>query len=317
MVATLPAQGPAVWTDYVDNWRKADTQWLQDRIILRFADSGARDAALVSPGIGQVVYNQTTDSLELRGSAGAWRAYKPMPVNLVTTSDTSSSVAMGHTGAGGAGIVFAPGAISLTTALVTQMSVFTATGAGVVIQNPGQASATLTTDPISLVSSIPVKAPSITLTGSGTVFNAAGKTVTVGTLIADVGTIATLTVSGAITGSGVSTLGGVVIGSNLATASAGFVSGTVFLVGDSSSGKLTWRNASTGAVGPAFFSVDSANLALVGGSTYVNSQMVMQGGRGISYFDSGGSFRGNFAPVIYSASDPGVGNFPDGTLWIS
>ena len=116
----------------------------------------------------------------------------------------------------------------------------------------GAKTAKLSTDATNLVSDSPFKAPSIDLSGgTGSVINAAGKTVDVGTLNATQGTITNISSSGTLTGnvgtfSGVltggtvngtsGTIGGVALASNSVTASGGMIAQAGYYSGDGSRG---------------------------------------------------------------------------------
>src|SRR5262245_3801511 len=111
MAEPIPAEAPygvANWVDNVNNWREVDAEWTQARAILRFASNSTRNSALPSPGVGQFVYNNTTDALQFWSKTGAWKDYKPLPAFTTSYEDTGSGVTIGHINSGGKGVRFTP-----------------------------------------------------------------------------------------------------------------------------------------------------------------------------------------------------------------
>jgi hypothetical protein len=131
------------------------------------------------------------------------------------------------------------------------------------------------------------------------------------------GTLSSLTVTNALTAGINSAIAGVAFRSGAYTeANAGYISQAGYFRGDGNGPLITQRNTSSGAIGASSLSLNSADLFATGGNFYMNSTLLIRGGKAINYYDSGGNFRGYIAPNIYGA-DPGVGNVPDGTIWIS
>src|SRR5687767_7835190 len=100
--------GKANWTDFENNWREVDAEYLQSRGVLRYQTGAARDAALGAAPAGQVVYNNETDKLEWRSNGGTWKSVLPMPANLAVPQDTVGGVSLAHGLAAGKGILFGP-----------------------------------------------------------------------------------------------------------------------------------------------------------------------------------------------------------------
>lgn len=314
MTVTLPANGKADWTDYVDYWREADAEWLQDRIILR--TTNALRAGLAQSA-GGVVYNSDTDLLELKQFSGSYLQIRPLPSTL-TTSLAAGVTTISSTGAAGKGIGFHDTTgITITDALNVMAGTLVVVGGGsgyVGIKSGVNLEGRLTTvgttaGTVNLVSSVPMTIPALTLSGTGTVLSTTA-TVSVGTLSAATGTFTSnVGVSGALTAAS-GTIGSVVLASNKVTASNGFDTSGGSFYGDG--GSAIVRNvARTGA----YFQAGTDNV--IAGATngcYMHSLLRVQGAAARIYHEATGK---NFAPSFYSASDPGVGNYPEGTIWIS
>jgi len=331
-----PLYGAANWSDYVDNWREADAEWIQARTILRFQTSAARDAALPGAGAGQFIYNGTNDYLEYRSSSGTWKSYKATPNYLAGgQQDDVSGVVFAHANAAGKGIMLTPTQVQTSAPLnvLTNTMLVDTTGINLKV---GAKTVKLSTDAANLVSDSPISAPSLSLSGTGTVIVAAGKTMSIGTITADVGTITNINMSGTLTG-------GVLNGSRatinstisigydtgLTTPAAstnviapnGFVSQQGVFYGDATSAYMRQRVPTTAALSAQYIQVTATDINF-GPTTAPNSVFmypylrIMQG-HGVPWHNSGGTHVAWISPVIYSGSDPGAGNYPDGTLWLS
>lgn len=338
---TTAPYGKGVWTDYEDNWRGKDANWLQSRSLLRYANPTARDADLTAPEVGQFVFDASVDILEYRSGTGVWKYYKPLPQFTTTTQDDASGVALSHLNAGGKGVILGPGSpagtglVTLNAPLTVMGGALTADTTGVTVKT-GTKTVKLTTSATDLVSDSPISAPSVTLTGTGTVLTAAGKTLAVGTLTADQGTVTNISMSGTLTGgilNGTRALvNGVSIGWDTGltapAASAGSIFGAGgyiaqqgFFTGDGSSALMRQRTPTTGAAGTAYLQVGATDITAgptnSAGSVYMYPFLRIMQGKGIAWHNAGGTHQAWGAIAIYSASDPGASNFPDGTIWFS
>ena len=314
----LPDEAPygvADWTDFEDNWREKDAEWLQGLGVPRFTTTAERDAKLTAPATGRLVYNGQTGYLQLRG-VSAWADYKPLPVYLAAITDTSAQVLLAHTGAAGKGVSFTPTNVHVNHDLLVLTTVLSVTATGMSLKT-GTKTAKLTTDATSLVSDSPITAPGFSSTSGGTVTG----TLTVGTLSATAATIANITLSGTLSGGVVNgasgLIGGVTLDGNFAQANLGYVCQNGYFYGTPSSALLRQRTPGTGVPGTAYVEVSSAAVKFIGGDTSVENQMKVMGGRSVLWYRANGTQIGNISPVVYSATDPGAANFPDGTLWIS
>ena len=321
---TTAPYGKGVWTDYEDNWRGKDAAWLQSRSILRYANPTARDADLTAPEPGQFVFDASIDILEYRSGTGVWKYYKPLPQFTAATQDDASGVAINHINSGGKGVILGPGSpagtglVTLNAPLNVLTGILTADATGITIKT-GAKTVKLTTGATDLVSDSPITAPSVTLTGTGTVLTAPGKVMTVGTINADTGTITNVNVSGTIQGgtyrgavdgttvnaSSGGTIGGVALSGSIATANSGVIAQGAFLRGDAGMGYIGYRNPSGGALGGSVMTVDA---------TYLRFRIP----NGIPLDRADGSHTGAWiGGAIVSGGDPGAGNFPNGTIWVS
>ena len=322
--------GKADWRDFIDNWREADAEWLQARTILRFQTTASRDAALGGALPGQFVFNVETGILEIKG-ASSWLPYKPMPVFTVKTQDDAAQVSISHINAGGKGVNLTPTSVTVNADFSVLTSILTVAASGVRVKT-GAKTALLTTDAASLVSDSPISAPSLSLTGAGTVLSAPGKTVSTGSIVADSGAITNISMTGTLTGgilNGTSgTIGGVSFASNIASTSGGYVSQNGYFYGDGSTARLRRRNPAGGAVGTAFMSVSQDDVRIITtgesdvtpslpGSIFMQGVTRFMGGRPVPWHNAAGTHVAYCGPTIYSPTDPGVANFPDGTIWIS
>ena len=328
---SLPDEAPygkADWTDYEDNWRDADATWLQDHGILRFTTTASRDTALPSAGPGQVIFNAEAGYLQLK-SPSQWVDYKPLPLFMTKGEDSASQVLLSHVNAAGKGVSFSgtgPGyEVHVNTDMRVQNGVMVVDTTGVAIKI-GAKTAKLITDATALVSDSPIKAPGLVSDG---VITAVGA-VTAGSFTAPAATITNINMSGTLTGGILNgsraLIGSVNIGWDPTRSIAvpteiyggAFVPNGGYVYGDGNSVLIRQRTPATGALGGAYVQVNATDTHFQGsGSVYMNPYLRIMGGRGIPWHNAGGTHVAWISPVIYSGSDPGAGNYPDGTLWIS
>jgi hypothetical protein len=306
--------GIADWTDYENNWRAGDADYLQSRAIARFHTAADRTAALGSGPVGMVTYNETTDRIEWRSKLGPWVPITPMPLYMVATQDTSAAVSLAHVSAAGKGVTFTPTDIRITGPLNVLTDVVEVTTVGISIKT-GARKATLSTDATHVVGDTPFKLPSMVLTGTGTVIDATGKTIVAGTVTSTLLSTQNMNLSGTLSGgiiNGASgTIGGVKLGitANVAEAPAGFLSQGATFVGDGSKGILGYT-AKQGKV-----HVDD-RVGLLGLGVDLNADMAVRN-KAIAWYDITNALKGYYAVSVYSATDPGAANFPEGTIWFS
>jgi hypothetical protein len=326
--------GKGSWQDYISNWRTRDTNWMQERLILRYQTTAARTADWsASPRAGQVTYNDVTQTLEMwrAGTTNSW-VRSLMFQYLVSSQDTSAGVNLFH-----AGSIASPKAITITpTTLLIDLpttnflaGILTIDATGMALKT-GAKTVKLTTDAANLVSDSPIKTPSLDLSGgTGTVLNAAGKAVSVGALTADTATIPNITLTGTLGGGGIlngasGTIGAVglsggvisVAAGSASASAAGLQSGQGYFYGDGNSAVMRQRPAAASAAGAAYVQVMANDTLFNGNTVQTLGQFHVMNQRSIQYHRADNAVIWNGGPVIYGA-DPGVANVPEGTIWVS
>jgi hypothetical protein len=324
--------GQATWQDNVNNWRKVDGDWLQNRSILRFTDVAQRDSVLTAPAAGQVIFRADAaavpaDGLEVRVGT-AWIPYRGLPQNLSKVTDSATQVVLAHKDAAGQGVVFnSTGGVGVNTDFTVRGGVLKVEASGVSIKT-GAVTAKLTTDATYLLSDKPLSVSEIKLTGSATpVFDATGKQVKVGSLLVDTAaTIPAITMSGTLGGGGYITGGkGLIGGVDLGNLNAGYVQATGLITsggwfyGGSTSAVMRFRDPANGSAGGSYISVLDGGIYFDGGTTYLRNTVQIDNGtapiRQVVWKTPGAD--AYLGPVIYQAADPGAANYPNGTLWIA
>lgn len=319
VVEPLPVSGygKADWVDYSNYWRESDSEWMQERAVLRYANAADRTAQFPSPKFGQITYNESAlgtnlDRPEMYSKQhNKWVALLMLD-NITSTRDDSGGVALSHKGAAGKGVQFQPTQTVLDNPILVMGGVLYVDNDSVDIK-VGTKTVKLTTDATGLLVDSPLSATALTTGGTLTAVSA--------TLSGSL-TVASITLSGTLGGgilNGASgTIGGVGLASNVATASGGFVSQAGYHYGDGGSAFMRYRNPSGGAVGTSYFQTNATD-AYVGGNNFIigaSTDTWIQGGKGIKWYDTGGTHRAWISPTIVSGGDPGAGNYPDGTIWI-
>lgn len=316
----LPAgnYGKANWVDYSNYWREGDAEWLMERTTLRYGTAAARTADWPTPKFGQITYNE--QSIALGGGVYADRpemwskqhgAWVPllMLANITSTKDDSAGVALSHKLAGGKGVIFEPTRTQMDNPLWIMGGVMGIDSTGVTIKT-GAKTVKLTTDAVGLVSDSPISATAFTTAGTLTAANlSVSGTLTVPNITMS-GTLTGGTFRGIVDGTTVNastggTIGGVAINNNTVWASGGMVAQGAYLRGDSGSGYYSYRNPGNGVIASSAVTVDATYLRF-------------RAPNGIPLDRGDGSFTGAWVGgAIVSGGDPGAGNFPNGTIWVS
>ena len=322
--------GAGNWQDYINNWREKDAEYLQARSILRFETVTKRDQILSTPGAGQFAWLNDggggVEMLTYRSKDGTWKKFQSLAQNLKHIED-ATKVTISHVNASGKGITFAantPWGIS-TDVPFSALGVLTADSTGVTIKS-GTAVAKFTTDATNLLIDKPVTATSVTLSGTGTVISAVGKTASVGTIIADVGDIDNISMSGTLTGGKFTgteaTIGGVKLKDGQVTGTAGIIDQNGIFYGDTASAIMRYRPASGSFVaGSSYLRVYDDVIQAVGGIFDIYSlprireNSVNNNGE-FRWVDSAGTTRGYIGPVVVSNTSQPAANWPNGTIWI-
>lgn len=304
--ATLPSSDTlAVWTDNTDNWRAEDADYLQRRSILRFSTTALKITALgpslsiPSPTPGQAAYVTQTDSIEYIDATNTWRK-----VNAFKNAAFDDSAA-------GFGMRIATDSSNSLT-LETGQAVLGAnrnlivTGSSVKIKT-GAATATLTTDATSLISSLPFSASSASLgavtatsvnAGSGLVqsgsLQVSGQA-TVGTLSSGVATLGVTSATSISTGSGAIT-GGAITGSTVRA-------GVAVLGTGANTSRLSLFGSTT-----AYVDLYNSDTTMAGDTITLSptsDTTAVRHGVGLP-----------FATVLVSSGTPVASDYPEGTLWV-
>jgi hypothetical protein len=327
MTEPLPDTAPwglGNWTNFQHNWRDMDAEWLQGRSILRFQTNAQRDAMLPSPETGQVIYNEATDRLELRLKTGTWARQGFLPQNLAGFEDDVDGVGLSHNvggvGANPKGVRLTPTEVQITAdAFRVLTDTFKVDATGVTIKSGTNIAVKMTTDATGLVLDGPVKAEQTSYVGSpeSVAIDASGKEVKAGTL-----TVATIVASApgvvsaagrvtaldfATTGPGPSTLHGVSLAGGVITGE--LRDEILHAYGDANKGYVK------GFGKAGLIEVDD-NVTIKGTKTVLES-VIEETNAVYPKWVFSGVPNTISAHVIYSATDPGATNFPEGTIWIS
>lgn len=304
--ATLVDPGITTWEDNVHNWRAADADYLQKRSVMRFATVGNRTTALTAtPVAGMVTYNGAAKTLEYTDSdsatANVWRTI--LAPKYLATSDAVGSFGMRLAGDPTTVVALEAGKVVLGAARVV-----TVDDTGLKVKT-GLATALLTTDATDLVSDKKLKVPGIASSAAVTAPSVAATGAV---------TAASVTATGALTGaslsvSGSTALGAVTAGAVSASslASAGNVTG-VNLVGSTSAkgGLLTMHSRYLQAAGAG-----DSYVALDLNAQITGTHIILAPFAGVNPVRFN-STTGPIIPcVVAYASDPGVGSYPEGTIW--
>lgn len=294
-----------VWTDFVDNWRAIDAHWFRDRVVNIFDNAAARTAAGINASAiqGSLTFLQDVNSLEFYKGANVWESVR-YP-NLAVSSD-ATTVTLRQTAAGSGIILQSDG-----TAAIEKLNA----GLGALVVNTtsmslktGAKTVVLTTDAASLLINSPVVVTGLVTATSGQINGALGVT---GTL-----TVPNINMSGTLSGGVLNgssgTIGGVAIASNRVTASSGFLASAGLYSGDGSSAIMRANG------GGPYLQVTTGNGIYAGGGTFdfYNNVRFLNNTYPVYYYAGNGGAV-NIAPSFYSGGDPGAGNFPDGTIWIT
>jgi hypothetical protein len=159
--------GPATWADFTHNWRKADTDFLQARSIMRYQTTAARNA-IPSPQPGMVVYNAELDRLELRKTAagGSWAGLYTIDGLVIEPVGATTDIKLRNpTTAGNNGLVFTTTQIATQVPIVTAGNELKFEATGLTIAT-GTKAAKLTTNALELVSDTRFTAPQVWLTAA-------------------------------------------------------------------------------------------------------------------------------------------------------
>ena len=315
--------GKANWVDYSNYWREGDAEWLMERTILRYQGVGLRNSDWPTPKFGQIVYNEQAISLGGGNYADRAEMYskqhgKWVPLlmldNITSTKDDAAGVALSHKNAGGKGVIFTPTQTVMDNPIQVMGGVLYVDSDSVDIK-VGAKTVKMATDSVGLIVDSPISATALSTGGTLTAATAS---------ISSSLTVPNITMSGTLGGGGIingnsGTIGGVNMSANNVSMSGGVISQQGYLYGDGTSVVMRQRTPGSGALGGNYVQV-GASTTVFGGSTGTAdayATLRIMNGKGIHWMNTGGGHQAWISPTIYQGSDPGAGNFPDGTIWIS
>lgn len=289
--------GDIDWIDLENNWRQADAEWLQERGVTRVSTTPAAETNLNGMSTGRVFFSVSEDRLYLKTSSGYTN---PLQSEFLVATDTSTTVTLGISSKT-PNITFNKdtGAVSTSSLTATSLSSSAATITAITSTAGSNANGFRTT----------ASGVEINTTGSNLITlttGAAGLIVSGGISVgASAAVSSNLTVGGTITVTGLSTLNGGLTVSGSTSLAATTVSTTLSVTGATTVSTIA---ASTSVQTPLITSATGADITLTPAT-----------GRAIRtsadfYYGAGTTVRN--AWVVYGA-DPGVGNVPEGTIWIS
>lgn len=319
MSATIPSSGlgDVDWVDLQDNWRDADATWIQERSIVRVSGAtptvGVLDGSSGNVAVaaeGRVFYSTSSKSLLVTVSSTPTYKTVVMSDHISISDGASTSEIKATDASAGTGIVinnttgaisFGPstfnstvsvtGATTLSgylSALAGSSGTISTSSSGFTINTSGSNAVVLTTSASGLgIGSSVVVTGSLSTTTSITAGN--GLTVTTGTAALGVTTVSsTLTISGATSAAAITASGLVTANANIT------VGGTTPTIQSASSKDLTITVPASQSLRLSAASSSDANANRI---YYANTTA-------------------QNAWIVYG-SDPGVGNVPEGTIWIS
>lgn len=310
--------GDADWTDLQDNWRDADATWLQERSIVRV--SGATPSVGVIDGSngnvatateGRVFYSTTSKSLLVTTSSSPTYRTVTMSNNITITDGASTSEIKASAAATGTGITInnTTGAVSIGATTFSSTVSFT-----------GAITSTAYISSIRAGSS-----GSISTSASGFTVNTSGSNpVNFTTSAGGLGVDQPVTITGALaTTTSVTAGNGLTVSAGNVNLTATNINSTLGVTGATTTAAITASglitanaNITVGGTTPTIQSAASRDLNLTVPANqairFVAASSTNSFANRIYY----GSSPAQLAWVVYG-SDPGVGNVPEGTIWIT
>ena len=320
MTEPIPGDGygDANWVDLSNNWRDADATWLQERSVVRINVANISTATPTSAGVanftnGRVFFNDSDDSLIISTSSTVPYAFKIITSsNYLTIKDGSSTSELKASAASdGTGISInnTTGAVSIGAA--TFSSTLSVTG---------------TTTLNGYLTSLKAgSAGSISTSSSGFIVNTSGSNAVTITTSTAINTATTLEIGSPtkitgslLTTSSITSGAGLSVPSGTSALSAVTVSSTLVVDGATTSAAITASGVVT-ANGTIVVGGTSPSVLSATGKDLILNASSGQAVRTTSnfYYGSSGNTTKN-AWVIYQATGtPTVGDYPEGTIWIS
>ena len=323
MTEPIPSSGygDADWIDLSNNWRDADATWLQERSVVRInvANPAASDPATAGTANftnGRVFFNDYNDTLVVSTTSSTPYAFKTIASSsyLVIKDGSSTSELKASTASDGTGISFSntTGVVSIgasgnTTTIGGALTVSEATTlTGYLTSLKAGSSGSISTSSSGLVintsGSNAVTVTSSTAVGSAT-------TLEINKPVKITGSINTTTdanITGGLNVTGTSALAVTTVSSTLG------VTGTTTAAAITASGIVTANGTIVvGGTSPSVLSATGKDLLLNSAS----GQAIRT--TSSFYYGASGTTTKNAWVIYQSSGTPTVGDYPEGTIWIS
>lgn len=320
MTEPIPVSGygDADWIDLSNNWRDADATWLQERSVVRINVADLSSATPTSAGVtnftnGRMFFNDSDDSLIISTTSTSPYAFKTIASSAyLSVKDGASTSELKATAASdGTGISInnTTGAVSIGAVSLTSTLAVTGT----------------TTLSGYLTSLKAGSAGSISTSSSGFIINTSGSnavTITSSTAINSATTLEigspTKVTGSFLTTSDITSGAGLNVPSGTSALSAVTVSSTLGITGATTATAITASGVVTangtivvGGASPSVLSATGKDLLLNASS----GQAIRT--TSSFYYGSSGTTTKNAWVIYQSSGTPTVGDYPEGTIWIS
>ena len=316
--ATKPTggYGDVDWVDLSNNWFANDAEWLQSRSVVRVAGDTptTTEVPTANNSVGRVFFSNSAQSLIINLTGGYHRVASSANLSIKDGSPTSQIKATAA--ADGTGITINNSTGAVTIGALTLSSTLAVTGN--------------TTISGYLTSLKAGSAGSVSTSASGLIVNTSGSNAVTVTTSTAVGSATTLEISNPVrvTGSINTTAGANITGTTALTGGL-TVSGTSALAVTTVSSTLGVTGATTAAAITASGVVTANGTIVVGGTSpsvlsatgkdlllnAASSQAIRT--TSSFYYGSSGTTTKNAWVIYQSSGTPTVGDYPEGTIWIS
>lgn len=301
--ATKPTYGRTTWTNITNNWTANDTVWLQDRMVLRYADTTTRDAS--SPTAGQQAFSAAGGGTWAGYTGSSWKTFLAA-ANISLIDAAASAIRVTSQGAAGVGgvLVKVTGEVQIDASLAKAFNV----NDKVWVDNTGSPGLVIGTA-VGSTAKLTTSASPNRLNSDIEFYGAGG--VTTPTLVST----NTLTVTGATT-----------LNNPLTVNSTGQFSSAVTINGSFSANSTSNFASNVTLTGSGFLKLSTtgtllaasgtAAVTLVGNSaTASGADLLLDATNTVKFRTNSGQTQTNVAGVVVSSADPS-GTYPNGTFWV-